>query len=59
MFTELLLASVFVGIALVIPFFALRAMRKREKYCGADLKHCFWCGKDCDYYRLDKVSSES
>lgn len=58
MFTDLLPALVLVGAAFLILFFALRAMRKRERYCGDNLKHCFWCGEDCEYYRLDKVSSE-
>ena len=54
MFAELLPVLAFVGGILLIPFFALRAARKREKNCGANPKQCFWCGKDCHYYRLDK-----
>lgn len=54
MFADLLPALVLIGIALSIPLFALRAMRKREQYCSKKLRHCFWCGQDCDYYRLDK-----
>ncbi len=58
MFAQLLPVIVLAGAALLIPLFILMATKEREGYCGGDLRHCFWCGRDCEYYRLDKPAAK-
>ena len=53
MFADLLPVLVLAGIALLLPFAILAATKKREHYCGDKLRHCFWCGEQCTYYKLE------
>jgi hypothetical protein len=53
MLADLLPVLVLAGIALVIPLGMLVAAKKRQEYCGQRLKHCFWCGEPCTYYKLE------
>ncbi|MBI2504917.1 MAG: hypothetical protein HYW07_16995 [Candidatus Latescibacteria bacterium] len=54
MFADLLPVLALAGTALLIPFVVLVATKKRERYCGDKLKHCFWCGEQCTYYQLQE-----
>lgn len=56
MFADLLPVLVLGGLAFLIPLAVLTATKKREGYCGDELKPCFWCGRDCEYYRLEKLA---
>ncbi|HJP29945.1 MAG: hypothetical protein QF689_18395 [Candidatus Latescibacteria bacterium] len=43
----------FFGVAaVVLPSLVLRAIRKRQSYCGQRPDPCIWCRKQCDYYDL-------
>ena len=59
MFADLLPVLVLAGIALLIPFLVLVATKKREHYCGDKLKHCFWCGEQCTYYKLENEPAKA
>jgi hypothetical protein len=54
MFVNLLPVLILTGIALLLPFAILAATKKRERYCGDKLRHCFWCGEQCTYYKLEE-----
>lgn len=54
MFADLLPVLALGFLALLLAVVGLWATKEREQYCGGDLRHCFWCGKDCEYYVLDK-----
>lgn len=56
MLAEILPAIMLAGAALVIPIFLLRAMRRRQEYCGENPGTCFWCTRDCDHFSLNKTS---
>lgn len=53
MFADLLPVLVLAGTALLIPLVVLAATKKRERFCGDKLRHCFWCGEQCTYYQLE------
>ncbi len=42
----------FAGALILLPTAILRAIRKREQYCGKGPDPCFWCRRKCDYYNL-------
>ncbi len=56
MFTEIWPLLVLMGVAAAIPILLLGAKRKRENHCGKNPLNCLWCGRDCEYYRLHKLS---
>lgn len=53
MLTDLLPIMALAGLALAIPLVILAAARKRQHHCGDRLRHCFWCGEQCTYYKLE------
>lgn len=54
MFASLLPVLALAGTALLVPLVILAAAKKRERYCGDRLRHCFWCGAPCTYYKLEE-----
>ena len=58
MIANLLPVLALAGTALLIPLALLVATKKRQQHCGQKLKHCFWCGENCTYYKLEKESGK-
>lgn len=42
----------FVAGLVLLPAAMLRAIGKRQDYCGKSPNPCFWCSKRCQYYNL-------
>lgn len=42
----------FVAGLVLLPVAMLRAIQKRQNYCGKGADPCFWCEKRCQYYNL-------
>ena len=59
MFTDILPLVVLVGGAALILVVLLGAKKKRENHCGKNPVSCLWCGKDCEFYQLNKLTQES
>lgn len=55
MFADLLPVLFVAGVAVLIPLLLLRALGRRRENCGDPPGNCFWCDRECDYYRLKKV----
>lgn len=42
--------------ALLVPIAIIaHVSQKRQDYCGAEYRSCFWCGKNCTFHALNKV----